>query len=117
MSQYLVLIYDDEQAWQQADPSLYDTSMRDHKEFMAANRSQILGLNRLRPSAAATSIRRNADADVLVTDGTFVESKEVLAGYYLIDASDLDEAIKIASQVPARFGGVEVRPVWPLDEP
>jgi hypothetical protein len=117
MSEYLILIYDDEQAWQQADPQLYEKSMRGHGEFGAANRSHIRGANRLRPSSTATSIRHNARGDVLVTDGTFVESKEVLAGYYLIDASDLDEAIKIASQVPARFGGVEVRPVWPVDRP
>jgi hypothetical protein len=48
---------------------------------------------------------------VTVTDGPFVESKEVLGGYYLIEADDLDAAIAIAKQTPARFGGVEVRPI------
>jgi hypothetical protein len=40
------------------------------------------------------------------------ETKEVIGGYYLIHAADLDEALRIAAQVPAPFGGVEVRPVW-----
>ncbi len=46
-----------------------------------------------------------------VTDGPFVETKEVLGGYYLIEAPDLDAALAIAKQTPARFGGVEVRPI------
>jgi len=46
-----------------------------------------------------------------VTDGPFVETKEVLGGYYMIDAPDLDTALAVAKTVPARFGGVEVRPV------
>ena len=117
MSEYLVLIHEDEQARQQADPELHERTMGEHREFWAANQAHLRGGNRLRPSTSATSIRRNAQGDVVVTDGTFIESKEVLGGYYLIDAADLDEAIKIASQVPAPFGGVEVRPVWPTDEP
>ena len=49
-----------------------------------------------------------------VTDGPFAETKEALGGYYLIEAADLDEAIAIAKQVPAPFGGVEVRPISDL---
>jgi hypothetical protein len=48
-----------------------------------------------------------------LTDGTFAETKEVLAGYYVIEAGDLDEALEIARQVPVKFGGVEVRPIIP----
>jgi hypothetical protein len=117
MSEYLVLIHHNEQTSQNADPGIYERTMREHGEFRAANQAHVRGGNRLRPSTSATSIRRNAQGDVVVTDGTFVESKEVLCGYYAIEAADLDEAIKIASQVPAPFGGVEVRPVWPTDEP
>ncbi len=46
----------------------------------------------------------------MVTDGPFAETKEALGGYYLIEAADLDEALALAKQVPAPFGGVEVRP-------
>jgi hypothetical protein len=62
----------------------------------------------------ATSIRHRADGGVAVSDGAFAETKEVIGGYYLIEAADLDEALHIAAQVPAPFGGVEVRPIWTI---
>jgi hypothetical protein len=60
----------------------------------------------LQPTSTATSIR-----DDVVTDGPFAETKEALGGYYLIEARDLDQALDIAKLCPARFGGVEVRPI------
>ena len=70
--------------------------------------------DRLRPVEDATLVRvRNGE--VLVTDGPFTESKEGIAGYDVIEAAGLDEAIEIASKHPmARFGRIELRPVWPL---
>jgi hypothetical protein len=72
--------------------------------------------DRLRPVEDATLVRvRNGE--VLVTDGPFTESKEWIAGYDLIEADDLDDAIAIASKHPmARFGRIEIRPVWPITE-
>ncbi len=68
----------------------------------------------LQPTATATTVRMRSGKR-LVTDGPFAETKEQLAGYYLIEAKDLDEAIAIAARVPsARLGSVEVRPV--MDE-
>ena len=65
----------------------------------------------LQPTSTATTVRLRNDKRV-VTDGPFAETKEQLAGYYLIEAKDLDEAMAIAARVPsARFGSVEVRPV------
>jgi hypothetical protein len=62
-------------------------------------------------STAATV--RLRDGKVSVTDGPFAETKEQLAGFYLIEARDLNEAIRLASKIPpARLGSVEVRPVW-----
>jgi hypothetical protein len=63
----------------------------------------------------ATTVRvRNGK--VSMTDGPFAETKEQLAGFYLIDAKDLDEAVALASQIPpARVGSIEVRPVRELD--
>lgn len=116
MSEYLILLYEDEQAWEGADRAVYERTLREHQEFIAANGAHLRGGHRLRPSSAATSIRREPTG-VVVTDGAFTESKEVLGGYYLIEAADLDEAIAITKQVPAPFGGVEVRPVWPPNEP
>jgi hypothetical protein len=66
--------------------------------------------DRLRPISAAKVVR---DRGRLVTDGPFAETKEQIAGYDLIDCADLDEAIEIAAAHPvARFGCIEVRPVW-----
>lgn len=71
--------------------------------------------DRLRPPDAATTVRRRGDR-VLLTDGPFAETREQIAGYDVIEARDLDEAVAIAAAHPmARAGRVEVRPVWPLD--
>jgi len=69
------------------------------------------GCNRLLPPDAATTVRVR-DGRISVTDGPWVETKEQLGGYYLIEARDLNEAIQVAARIPgARFGCVEVRPV------
>src|SRR4249920_3476945 len=73
-----------------------------------------LSANPLHPTSMATSVRVR-DGKRLVTDGPFAETREHLGGYFLIDAKDLDEAISIASRIPAaRFGTVEVRPIVEL---
>jgi hypothetical protein len=75
----------------------------------------LLAAEPLHPVDTATTVRvRNGK--VAVTDGPFAETKEALAGFYLVDARDLDEAIQIASQIPpAREGSIEVRPVRELE--
>jgi hypothetical protein len=68
--------------------------------------------SRLRPVSEATTVRVR-DAQVMVSDGPFAETKEQMGGYDLIECKDLDEAIEIASKHPvARFGSVEIRPFW-----
>ncbi len=69
----------------------------------------------LRPVDTATTVRvRNGK--VAITDGPFAETKEQLAGFYLIDAADLDQAIQIAAKIPpAREGSIEIRPVRELE--
>jgi hypothetical protein len=65
----------------------------------------------LHPVSAATTVRLRDD-EVLLTDGPFIESKEQLAGFYLLECADLDEAVSWASRIPgARHGAIEVRPV------
>lgn len=111
MANYLVLIYGNEAAWAAADPSVTEETFRQHDEFSEKNGAAIRGGEQLSDSATATSIRHGSDGTTSVTDGTFAETKEVLGGFYIIEAADFDEALKIAKQVPARFGGVEVRPI------
>ena len=111
MAEYLVFIWDDETAWANADLRTVDATMAAHEAFMARHAGALHGGNRLHPSDTATSVRHCAGGGVAVSDGAFAETKEVIGGYYLIDAADLDEALRIAVLVPAPFGGVEVRPV------
>jgi hypothetical protein len=110
MAQYLVLIYEDEAGWLAGGPAA-EQGMADHAAFGKEHAADIAGGNALQPTSTATSIRRDGSGDFAVTDGPFVETKEALGGFYLIEAADLDAAIAIAKQVPAPFGGVEVRPI------
>jgi hypothetical protein len=111
MSQYLILIYEDEAKWASATPEESEQMHKEHAVFGQQHNAAISGGNALHPTSTATSIRRDVSGGFTVTDGPFAETKEVLGGYYLIEAADLDEAVSVAKQVPAHFGGVEVRPV------
>jgi len=84
--------------------------MTGHNAFGEKHASAIQGGNALWGSDTATSVR-----DDTVTDGPFAETKEGLGGYYLVEAASLDEAIAIAKDVPAPYGGVEVRPIRVFD--
>ena len=115
MAQYAVLIYEDETSWANADREAFDQTLKEHNAFGENNASALRGGNALQPTDTATSIRKDSSGGFAITDGPFAETKEALGGYYLIEAADLDEAIAVAKQVPARFGGVEVRPVMVFD--
>ena len=110
---YMLLIYLDEQALSAIErEQCYRESTQLAHQLSAAG--QYLAAAPLEPTAAATSVRVRKGKRV-VTDGPFAETKEQLGGYFLIDASDLDEAIAIAARIPmARRGTVEVRPVVQL---
>ena len=85
----------------------------DYREFTAAIRESghFVGCNRLLPPPAATTVRVR-QGKVSTTDGPYVETKEQLGGYYVIEAKDLDEAIQVAARIPgAWIGCVEVRPI------
>ncbi|WP_203911694.1 YciI family protein [Rhizocola hellebori] len=111
MSEYLILIYEAESAYATASEQVMGEVMEAHNAFSEKFGSAIKGGHALQPTLTATSIR-----DAEVTDGAFAETKEALGGYYLVEAADFDEAIAIAKEVPARFGGVEVRPVMVFEE-
>jgi hypothetical protein len=74
----------------------------------------LLGGERLRLTSDATTVRvRNGET--LTTDGPFAETKEQLAGYFVVDCKDLDAAIDVASRIPgAQDGSIEVRPIWEM---
>jgi hypothetical protein len=110
---YMLLIHDDEQAFQnlaEADRQAIYADYRKFSEDLAASGNYIGG-SELQPTASATTVRiRNGKR--LVTDGPFAETREQLGGYYLVEAKDLDEAIALAARIPsARTGTIEVRPL------
>jgi hypothetical protein len=112
MAEYMILIFEDENAYATASPEVLQQVMEAHTRFaeqIQQKGAKMLGGNALQPTTTATTIR-----DDIVTDGPFAETKEALGGYYLIEARDLDHALDIAKLCPARFGGVEVRPVMDL---
>ena len=111
MSQYLVLIYEDEAQYATAGPEIFQEVMDAHDRFGADNKDAIVGGEALQETSTATVIRADGEGGFVVTDGAYAETKEALGGYYVIEAADLDAALAIAKQVPAKFGCVEVRPV------
>ncbi len=115
MAQYLLLIYENEKSWADASEDEYERALKGHQAFGERNGSVLRGGHALHPTSSATFVRADSSGDFAVTDGAFAETKEALGGYYLIEAADLDHAITVAKQVPAPFGGVEVRPVRVFD--
>jgi hypothetical protein len=117
MSQYLILIYDDEAAWMNATPEVSARIMEGHTKFGENNAGKILNGNALQSVTTATTLRPDGAGGLTTTDGPFVETKEALGGYYLVEAADLDEAIALARQVPlaGESGGLEVRPIMVFD--
>src|SRR5260221_10746709 len=108
---YLCLVYGEERAFDSVPDSHcveYDESIRESGHCVASEA--------LQPAATATTVRvRNGKLSV--TDGPFAETKEILAGFYMIEARDLNEAIQVASRIPpAEVGCVEVRPIRPIRE-
>ena len=84
-----------------------------HREYMALKDTPgIIGGAALHPVETATTVRLRDD-QLLVTDGPFADTKEIFAGFYLLEADDLDQATEIAARIPAvRLGGsVEIRPI------
>jgi hypothetical protein len=110
---YMLLVYLDEQALSDEETEhCYVESAQLAQDLNASG--QYLDASPLHPVATATSVRVR-DGKRVVTDGPFAETREQLGGYYLIEASDLDEALAIAERVPpARFGTIEVRPVMEI---
>ena len=106
---YLCLVYLDKDKWS----AVPDRECANCGEGLR-NSGRLLAAEPLEPVETATSVRvRNGQ--VTITDGPFAETKEQLAGFYLVDAADLDEAIRIAATIPpAREGTIEVRPVREL---
>jgi hypothetical protein len=113
---YLLLIAGDESARGEVSADDDAATLNEYGEWVKAmaDRGVLQGGERLRPTSDATTVRVRS-GETLSTDGPFIETKEQLGGYFLVDCKDLDEAIEIAAKLPgARTGSVEVRPIWEM---
>jgi hypothetical protein len=110
--QYLLMIYQHEEAAPASEADGAALSREDYERFNETYgaRDVLRGGAELHPTSSATTVRVRG-GDVLLTDGPFAETKEQLAGYYVVECDTLDDAIEIAAAVPgARLGAVEIRP-------
>jgi hypothetical protein len=107
--QYMLLIYGNDTEWDQRPDEEKAAIYAEYRDV--SETTGIKGGAELQPATTATTVRVH-DGETLTTDGPFSEAKEVLGGYFLFEATDLDAAIDVASRIPAaRHGAVEVRPV------
>jgi hypothetical protein len=107
---YLCLVYLDEENWS-ACP---DERCAQFAEGLVKS-GKMLAAEPLHPIHTATTVRVR-QGKTYFTDGPFAETKELLAGFYLLEATDLDEALELAAQIPpAQYGSIEVRPVRELE--
>ncbi len=110
---YMLLVYLGENVMNESErQDCYVKSAALARELHSSGK--YLDASPLHPTATATSVRVR-EGKRLVTDGPFAETREQLGGYYLIDAKDLDEAIRIAERIPgARWGTIEIRPIMEI---
>ncbi|KAA6457892.1 YciI family protein [Acidobacteria bacterium AB60] len=117
--QYLLTLYSDEAGWNNMSPEQQKQGIAAYAAYGQAlqQAGALVNSNRLRPGNTATTLRTN-NGKVQVLDGPFIESKEQLAGYYLIEVPDLDAALSWAGKCPTvGHGIVEVRAIWPSGAP
>ena len=110
MTRYAILIYEDPAFYASISPEAWPAVVDAHSKFVEqvfALGGSLAGGEALAPPTTATTIKGGGT----VTDGPFVETKEALNGFYVVEARDLDHAVEIAKLCPATGGGVEVRPV------
>ena len=110
---YMLLIYHDEPSWAALSEAERQQVYVEFRKLRAdlESRGQFVTGSQLQPIATATTVRVR-DGKELITDGPFAETHEQLGGYFLVEASNLDEATAIAARIPsARTGSIEVRPL------
>jgi hypothetical protein len=111
---YIVMIYGDESVWESWNEEQARANAAAHGTFNEQHGAAVVGGHELERSWRARSVRADADGRPHITDGPFLGGTTVLGGYYLIEASDLADAVRIASDLPeasAPSSGVEVRPL------
>src|SRR5665213_266299 len=114
MAKFLILIYGREQRWDAMSADEMRAHDAGHVEFSKAAGKKIISGEELESPKARTLRRRHSARTAAATDGPFVETKEILGGYYLLEAENLDEVetlVALLPEVQADHSGVEIRPV------
>jgi hypothetical protein len=114
--QYMLLLYSDANSWFKMTPEEQKQGLAAYESYMGAlaKAGVCKASNRLQPTSAATTVRVT-DGKTQVLNGPYIETKEQLGGYFLIDVPDLDAALSWAARCPASSHGVvEVRPIWAM---
>jgi hypothetical protein len=114
MAKYAILIYGDAKQWDSMTPEQSRAHDAAHVRFREAAGSTVIGGAELQFPSMATTLRAGSGDGFTTTDGPFLEIKEGLGGFYMMEADDLDQVIKLASLLPevhAGHSGVEIRPV------
>jgi hypothetical protein len=117
MPKYLMLIVENEASYTNASEADFNDVMQQHTAFskeLEELGGKVLGGEALQPTPTATYLRGTRSSTVTVVDNPAPDLKEVLGGYYLVDATDDEHARKIAERCPAPYGYIEVRPIWEL---
>jgi hypothetical protein len=109
---YMLLLYEPDTDWLSVPEEELKQALAEHETFVEylSKRGRPFSGAALRPSTTATTLRPNGDG-ILLSDGPYVELKEHLGGYYVIEADDLDDALEVARRCPMG-SGIEVRPIW-----
>ena len=110
---YMLLIYHDEQGWNKLTEAEREQIYLEYRQLIQElqSKGQYLVGDQLQLTGTASSVRVR-DGKQLVTDGPFAETREQLGGFFMIEASNADEARRIAGRIPsARLGTIEIRPV------
>jgi hypothetical protein len=111
--QYMLLIHDDPSAWAGMSEEQVNAVMGEYFAYSAAIRDEGIFVDGqpLQGREAAQTVRMR-DGERIVADGPFAETKEIVAGYYVVDCATPEQALDAAARIPsARFGAVEVRPI------
>jgi hypothetical protein len=112
--EFLALIHGDENAWERLSDDERQAVMQRYQDF--SERSEVVGGAELQSTSAATTVRLR-DGDRLVTDGPYAEVKEALGGFFILECDSIDEACRLAAEIPAaEHGAIEVRPIYVREE-
>jgi hypothetical protein len=112
--EFLALIHSDEKSWESLDDDERQAVYQRYLDF--SQRDEVVAGAELQSTGTATTVRvRNGDR--LVTDGPYAEVKEALGGFFILQCDSIDEACRLAAEIPAaEHGAVEVRPVYVREE-